>query len=91
MFMQFSLNFLLLKPLFSKVEYNNGFEGSEYYIWANLAIHQEIITWLPWGKHAYHVVCLSVPQGCQYDKAPIVIKQEAIISQLRVQGIDTDA
>lgn len=51
---QVSSNFLLLKPLLGKVEYNNGFERSEYYICANLAIHQDIKTRLPWGKHAYH-------------------------------------
>lgn len=43
------------------------------------------------GASTHIIVRPSAPQGYQYDKAPIVIKQEVIISQFRVQGIDTDA
>lgn len=44
-----------------------------------------------WQARISSSVRPSAPQGYQYDKAPIVIKQEVIISQFRVQGIDTDA
>ena len=43
------------------------------------------------GASTHIIVRPSAPQCYQYYKAPIVIKQKVIISQFRVQGIDTDA